>query len=81
MELITATGKKVETDYFVAHEKPDFLTINVKKMEPNAVNDLFCDPEETCKIEYNGKIYTNYTRFGNISVGLDYVRVTLDKHG
>ena len=81
MELITATGKKVKTDYFVAHENPDFLTINVQEMKPNDVNALFCDPEETCRIEYDGKIYINYTKFGNISGGLDYVRVTLDKHG
>lgn len=80
MKLTTATGKEVETDSLTEHTNPDFLYINVVGMTPNEVNDLFCDPEETCKIEYNGKIFLNYTRFRNIELRLEAVGVTLGKH-
>jgi len=73
----TATGKEVSVGYFIHSTERNMLTIGVKEKTPTEVNDLFCDPEETCRIEYADKVYEGYTYFQNIEIHLDSVRVRL----
>lgn len=77
----TATGKEYQTGYFVESIENGFISFDVSNVHPREVNDVFCDPEETSRIEYNGNTYEGYTKFGNIQVFYDSVRVRLDKHG
>lgn len=79
--LRTATGKEYQTGYFVESIENGFISFDVSNVPPREVNDVFCDPEETSRIEYNGNTYEGYTKFGNIQVFYDSVRVRLDKHG
>lgn len=81
MVVKTATGKEFESGYFVESADSNYITFDVDGEEPKTVNDIFCDPEETQRIEYNGNVYEGYTRFGNIQVFYGAVRVRLDKHG
>lgn len=81
MKITTATGKEFESGYFVKGEEPDHIYFDINGVNPKTVNDVFCDPEETQRIEYNDNIYEGYTRFGTIQVFYDSVRVRLDKRG
>lgn len=81
MKVITATGKEFESGYFVKSEDPDCIYFDINGEKPKTVNDVFCDPEETQRIEVNEDIYEGYTRFGTIQVFYDAVRVRLDKRG
>lgn len=79
MKITTATGKEFESGYFVKTDDPDSLYFDIDGESPKTVNDVFCDPEETQRIDYAGTVYEGYTRFGNIQVFLESVRVRLDK--
>lgn len=79
--LRTATGKEYQSGYFVESVENRYISFEVSNVNPREVNDVFCDPEETSRIEYNDNTYEGYTKFGNIQVFYDSVRVRLDKHG
>ena len=81
MIVKTASGKEFESGYFVKSEEYDYLDFDVKDVNPKTVNDVFCDPEETNRIECSGQVYEGYTRFGTIQVFYDSVRVKLRRHG
>lgn len=81
MILKTATGKEFNTGYFVKSEDPDALYFDIDGEHPKTVNDVFCDPEETSRIEWNGEVFEGYTKFGNIEIRYESVRVRLGKHG
>ena len=79
MKIKTATGKEFNSGYFVKNEEFDYLSFDIDGEDPKTVNDVFCDPEETARIENEGNVYENYTRFGNIQVFYGSVRVRLDR--
>lgn len=79
--LRTATGREYQSEYFVESVEDRFISFDISYIDPREVNDVFCDPEETSMIEYNGNTYEGYTKFGNIQVFYDSVRVRLDKNG
>ena len=81
MKLKTATGKEFDTGYFVKSEDPDALYFDIDDVPPKEVNDVFCDPEETSRIEWNNEVFEGYTRFGNIEPRYGSVRVRLGKRG
>lgn len=78
--LRTATGKEYQSGYFVESVEDRFISFDISNVDPREVNDVFCDPEETTRIEYNGNTFEGYTKFGNIQVFYDSVRVRLDKN-
>ena len=77
--ITTATGKVFNSGYFTKTEDPDCLYFDINGEDPKTVNDVFADPEETTTLEYNEQTYEGYTKFGNIQVFYDAVRVRLDK--
>lgn len=81
MKIKTATGKEYDSGYFVKSEDPDAIYFDIDGVHPKEVNDVFCDPEETFRIECNDEVYEGYTKFGNIEIRYESVRVRLGKRG
>lgn len=67
VELVTATGKKFESDYFVEHKPSKSIYFTVVGVSEETVRKVFNDPEETHRMEYNGKIYEDFTSLEDIS--------------
>ena len=61
VDLVTATGKKFESDYFVEHKPSKSVYFTVLGVPIETVRTVFGDAEETCRLEYNGKIYEDFT--------------------
>lgn len=66
-DLVTATGKKFDSDYFVEHKPSKSVYFTVVGVSTETVRKVFGDPEETCRMEYNGKIYEDFTILDEIT--------------
>lgn len=67
VDLVTATGKRFDSDYFVEHRPSKSVYFSVIGVSEEIVRTIFTDPEETCRMEYNGKTYDDFTNLEEIA--------------
>ena len=65
-DLVTAKGKKFDSGFFVEHSPSKSIYFTVVDVPEETVRKVFSDPTETCRMEYNGRIYEDFTT-------LDYI--------
>lgn len=58
--IITAKGKEFDSDYFVEHKPSKSIYFTVVGVSEDTVRTVFGDPSETCRMEYNGRIYEDF---------------------
>ena len=66
-DIVTAKGKKFDSDYFVEHRPSKSIYYTVVGVSAEKVMKVFDDPSETCRMEYNGKIYEDFTSLEDVS--------------
>lgn len=67
VDVVTAKGKKFDSDYFVEHKPSKSVYFTVLGVSIETVRTVFGDAEETCRLEYNGKIYEGYTTLEEVA--------------
>lgn len=65
--LVTAKGKIFDSDYFVEHRPSKSVYFSVVGVSEETVRTVFTDPEETHRMEYNGKVYEDFTNLDEIA--------------
>lgn len=78
-KVTTATGKEYDSDYLVTIPKPSMLFVRIIDDDPNAVREVFQNPEETATLTYAGRDYEGYTILDSITDEGDALKVVL-KH-
>lgn len=61
VDLVTATGKRFDSDYFVEHRPSKSVYFSVVGVSGETVRTVFRDAEETRRLEYSGRVYEGFT--------------------
>ena len=78
-KLITATGKRIDCDYFNIFSERDRLYIHVHGLSLVKSAEVFSNPAETIQLWYENQYVANHTKLIAIGPVGDAVRVSLGK--
>lgn len=77
MNVITATGKEFESDYFVEHKPSKSVYFRIMDTDIETAKAVFEDEGETAVIKYGEQRYEGFTTLDFISDEGDAIKVRL----
>lgn len=78
-ELITASGKKYQSDFLVTLPSPELAYIRIIGVSLEEVSAVFSDPDEISRIQYGDTVLEGYTEFLYRAIEDDAIRVVLGR--
>ena len=78
-QIITATGKTFESDYFVPMQDPAVLFTRILKQPEEVVRAVFSDRSETACLKYGSRVAFGYINLQSILKEGDAFKVMLSK--